>query len=83
MSRWAKAEVLDRVFDCLQHAQIVRIKIEAVSPNSIWVEVHPDGTGALKNGPQSIGKSRAEWTTKINLVAANARKAIMFSLFPV
>ena len=31
MSRWSKAGVLDRVFERLQHAQIVRIKIEAVS----------------------------------------------------
>ena len=33
------------------------------------VKVHPDGTGALKkNGPQSIGKSRGGWTTKIHMV---------------
>jgi hypothetical protein len=32
----------------LQHAQIVRIKIEAVSLDSTIVKVHPDGTGALK-----------------------------------
>ena len=49
MSRWSKAGVLDRVFERLQHAQIVRIKIEAVSLDSTSVKVHPDGTGALKN----------------------------------
>ena len=48
MSRWSKAGVLDRVFERLQHAQIVRIKIEAVSLDSTAVKVHPDGTGALK-----------------------------------
>jgi len=48
MSRWSKAGVLDRVFERLQHAQIVRIKIEAVSLDSTSVKVHPDGTGALK-----------------------------------
>jgi len=44
--------------------------------------VHPDGTGALKNGPQSIGKSRGGWTTKIHLVAADSRTAITFALSP-
>ena len=35
-----------------------------------------------KNGPQAIGKSRGGWTTKIHLVAANARTAITFALSP-
>ena len=35
-----------------------------------------------KNGPQSIGKSRGGWTTKIHMVAADARTAITFSLSP-
>jgi transposase len=48
MSRWSKAGVLDRVFERMQHAQIVRVKIEAVSLDSTSVKVHPDGTGALK-----------------------------------
>lgn len=47
--------MLDRAFEQLQQAQIVRIKIEAVSLDSTMIKVHPDGTGALKNGPQAIG----------------------------
>src|SRR5205823_5732591 len=35
-----------------------------------------------KNGPQAIGKSRGGWNTKIHLVAANARTAIIFCLSP-
>ena len=35
-----------------------------------------------KNGPQAIGKSRGGWNTKIHLVAANARTAIIFALSP-
>ena len=51
--------------------------------DSTAVKVHPDGTGARKkNGPQSIGKSRGGWTTKIHMVAADARTAITFSLSP-
>ena len=38
--------------------------------------------GRKKNGPQAIGKSRGGWTTKIHLVAANARTAITFALSP-
>jgi transposase len=48
MNRWAKAGVLDRLFEELQHQQLVRIKIESVSLDSTIVKVHPDGTGALK-----------------------------------
>ena len=48
MNRWSKAGVLDRVFEQLQRAQVVHIKIEAVSLDSTSIKVHPDGTGALK-----------------------------------
>ncbi|HEX4067415.1 MAG TPA: IS5 family transposase [Acidobacteriaceae bacterium] len=83
MNRWAKNGVLDRVFEKLQLEQIVRIRIEAFALDSTIVKVHPDGTGALKkNGPQAIGKSRGGWTTRIHMVAANARTAITFSLSP-
>ena len=48
MNRWAKAGVLDRLFEELQHQQLIRVRIEAVSLDSTIVKVHPDGTGALK-----------------------------------
>lgn len=32
--------------------------------------------------PQSIGKSRGGWTTKIHLVAADTRTALTFALSP-
>lgn len=53
MSRWSRHGVLDRVFERLQQAQIIRIKIEAVSLDSTAVRVHPDGTGALKKTASS------------------------------
>jgi hypothetical protein len=43
MNRWAKNGVLDRVFEKLQTEQIVRIKIETFSLDSIPVKVHLDG----------------------------------------
>ncbi len=83
MNRWAKAGVLDRLFEKLQQEQLIRIRIEAVSLDSTIVKVHPDGTGALKkNGAQAIGKSRGGWSTKIHMVAASARCAILVSDFP-
>src|SRR5271170_353344 len=59
MNRWAKAGVLDRLFEELQHQQLVRIRIEAVSLDSTIVKVHPDGTGALKKTAPKPSASHA------------------------
>ena len=48
MNRWSKNGVLTRVFAHLQKDQLVRIKPEAVSPDSTIVKGHPDATGARK-----------------------------------
>ena len=48
MSRWAKAGVLDRLFEQLQRQRLMHVRIEAVSLDSTIVKVHPDGTGAAK-----------------------------------
>ena len=83
MSRWSKSGVLDRIFAQLQHSQIARIRIDAVSLDSTSVKVHPDAMGALKkSGAQAIGKSRGGRNTKTHLVAANERTALKFSLSP-
>ena len=65
---WAKAAVLDRMFEELQRAQFVRIKIEAVSLDPTSIKVHPDGTGALKKtvhnaseSPEGDGTPRFIW----------------------
>ena len=57
MSRWAKSGVLDRAFEQLRQAQVVQIKIEAVSLDSTSVKVHPDGTGALKKTVRRLSAS--------------------------
>jgi hypothetical protein len=41
--------------------------------DSTSIKVHPDRTGAVKNGSQSIGKSRGGWNTKVHMVAADGR----------
>lgn len=48
MSRWAKAGVLDAVFERLQKQRLMHVHIEAVSLDSTIVKVHPDGTGSSK-----------------------------------
>ena len=48
MSRWAKAGVLNAVFEQLQRQGLMSVRIEALSLDSTIVKVHPDGTGALK-----------------------------------
>ena len=80
MRRWADAGVLDRLFDALQKHHMIRVSVDCLGLDSTSVKVHPDGTGALKNGPQSIGKSRRGWNTKVHLGAANKRFALTFSL---
>ena len=72
MNRWAKKGVLDRVFEELQRAQIVQIRIEAVSLDSTIVKVHPDGTGALKKtaprlsaSPAAAGQPRFIWLPRM------------------
>jgi len=72
MNRWSKSGVLDRVFEQLQQAQVVRIKIEAVSLDSTIVKVHPDGTGALKKtdrkpsaSPEAAGPPRFIWLPRM------------------
>ena len=82
MNRWSKNCVLDRVFEQLQKQQIVRLRPEAASLDSTSVKVHPDGLGAPKNVAQAIGKSPGGWTTKIHLVAADARTAPTFPVSP-
>jgi transposase len=72
MNRWSKSGVLERVFEHLQRARIVRIKIEAVSLDSTMVKVHPDGTGALKKtapkpseNPAADGPPRFIWLPRM------------------
>ena len=59
MNRWAKAGVLDRVFAQMQHQQLFRIRLEAVSLDSTIIKVHPDGTGALKKTAHKPSANRA------------------------
>jgi hypothetical protein len=67
MNRWAKAGVLDRLFEKLQEEQLIRIKIESVSLDSTIVKVHPDGSGAQK---------KTDHKRSVNVAADGAPKFI-------
>ena len=73
--------MLDRLFAALQELHAPGGDADCFGLDSTGAEVHPDGTGARKtNGPQSIGKSRGGWTTKIHMVSASGRQAMIFRL---
>ena len=83
MNRWAKSGVLDRVFEKLQTGadrahqdRGLQSGLDLGEGASRWHR------RVKKNGPQAIGKSRGGWNTKIHLVAADARTAIVFALSP-
>lgn len=59
LNRWSKKGVLQRVFEEMQTAHFVRIKIEAISLDSTIIKVHPDGTGALKKTAHRPSGDRA------------------------
>ena len=73
INRWSKNGVLDRVFEHLQRAQLIRIKLEAVSLDSTIVKVHPDGTGGAKKktvprpsaNPAAGGPPRFIWLPRM------------------
>ena len=80
-SRRAHNGVLTRVFQRLQQEQLIDQAVLGL--DSTTVKVHPDATGALKkHGPQAIGRSRAGLTTKIHIVAPDARTAIIYAISP-
>ena len=72
MNRWAKRGVRDRVFAPLHHTQILRVTLEAVAVDRTLVQVHPDGTGAVKTtarpplvGPAAEGRPRCIWLPRM------------------
>jgi hypothetical protein len=52
MNRWNKAGVLSNVFRKLQLEHVLRVNVQMVALDSTHINVHPDGTEALKKGPR-------------------------------
>ena len=59
-NRWAKNNVLDKVFAALQDSDIINIQVDEISLDSTSVKVHPDGTGALKKTVHNLSVSREQ-----------------------
>ena len=79
--RWLRSGVLERLFAALREQQADGEDAGCFGLDSTSVRVHPDGTGVQKkNGRQSIGKSRGGWKTKIHMVVASDRLAMIFRL---
>ena len=80
-SRWSHNGVLARVFQRLQQEQI--INLEVLGLDSTTIKVHPDAAGApTTRGPQAIGRSRGGLTTKLHMIASDARTAIIYAISP-
>lgn len=75
---WAKDSVLVQVFESLQAEKFTTFGIEALFLDSTIIKVHPDGSGALKNEKQAIGKSRGGWTAKIHMLCATNVLLLLF-----
>src|SRR3954466_16265962 len=82
MNRWSKSGAMDRVFEKLQLADRAHSHRSSQSGLNFGEGAPGWHRSIKKNGPQSIGKSRGGWTTKIHMVAADARTAITFALSP-
>ena len=72
MSRRIKNGVPDRIFERLQYERFLRIGIEAVSSDSTYIKVHPDGMGASKKGgdrrlenPEEDGPPKFIWLLRV------------------
>ena len=72
LNRWAKKGILNRIFDALQRERLINVKIEVASLDSTIINVHPDGTGALKKAdlrllenPEADGQPKFIWLPRM------------------
>jgi len=59
-NRWAKNGVLDHIFSVLQDADVINIQVGQVLLDRMIVQIHPDGTGALKKTVFKLSGSQEE-----------------------
>ena len=60
INRWSKAGVRDRIVAKRQQAQMLRLRIAAVSRDAIDSKLHPDGTNALKKVNNCLDRPAAD-----------------------
>jgi transposase len=71
-SRWRRNGVGERV----AHAVADEIEIKCVLIDLTIVRAHQHSTGARKNGPQALGRSRGGLTTKLHLAVDEAGRPL-------
>ncbi|UKD16067.1 IS5 family transposase (plasmid) [Burkholderia aenigmatica] len=71
-SRWRRKGVWERVI----HAVADETEIKHVLIDSTIVRAHQHSSGARKNGPQAIGRSRGGLTTKLHLAVDDAGRPL-------
>ena len=79
---WIARGIFDLIEKELQSQSISIKGIQALALDSTSIQVHPDGTGAPKKGPQAIGKSRGGRTTKIHGIVSGIDQPIVRCLSP-
>lgn len=80
--RWVHSGILVQVLSYVLQDRLSLWCIQALSLDSTIVKVHPNGCGARKKGPQAIGRRLGGWISKIDMVAASCRDALVWSLTP-
>ena len=59
LNRWAKAGVLERVVTELQRDRLAGLELDALSLDSTIIQLHADGTGALRKRGARRSAARA------------------------
>jgi transposase len=60
VNRWAKAGVIQNLFETMQRERILAIDVDFIALDSTSAKVHPNGTGAEKKW-QTINRQIARW----------------------
>jgi transposase len=60
VNRWAKAGVIQNLFEMMQRERILAINVNFIAVDSTSAKVHPNGTGSEKKTANSLSVSHAE-----------------------
>jgi transposase len=80
MVRWSHNGVLNRLFEQLPRRHLYRCASKRSICTVLSSKCIPMALALQKNGPQAIGRIRSGWSTKMHMVAADARSVLTWSL---
>jgi transposase len=74
MMRWSRSGVLDRIFERLQRRQLMRVRIEAISPPPAVAKGYPDGGAGAPLEPlsaaEAAGAPKCIWLPRMRPLAS-------------